>query len=88
MCVCVCVSVCVCVCVCVLKNCILYTILYTIITNTTHYIHHKHFKRDRHVDICERCFLCFGGMIILNHTLIIASKYVKKYFQSFANKIR
>ncbi len=42
-----------------LKNCVIITP-----TNTTHYIH-WHFKRDRHVDVCDRCFLCFGGMNIV-----------------------
>ncbi len=26
---------------------------YKTLTNTTHYILYKHFKRDRHVDVCE-----------------------------------
>ncbi len=43
----------------VLNNCAIKTP-----TNTTHYIHYKHFKRDRHVDVCERYFLCFGGLTI------------------------
>ncbi len=45
-------------------------------TNTTHYIHYKHFKRDRHVDVCEIYFLCFGGMIIFKSLLFIAYKCV------------
>ncbi len=39
-------------------------------TNTTHCIHYTHFKRDRHVDVCEICFLCFGGMIIFKSYLL------------------
>ncbi len=38
-------------------------------TNTTHFIHYKHFKRDKHVDVCEIYFLCFGGMIIFKSYL-------------------
>ncbi len=54
----------VCVCVCV-KEC--YTIYCTIYYNNKQIqliIQYKHFKSDRHLDICERCFLCLGGMII------------------------
>ncbi len=40
---------------------------------TQQLIYTKHFKRDRHVDVCEIHFLCFGGMNIvkLNHIYCI-----------------
>ncbi len=43
---------------CGVKNCAKITP-----TNTTNYIH-RHFKRDRDIDVCERGFLYFGGMHI------------------------
>ncbi len=54
----------------VLNNCAIKTP-----TNTTHYIHYKHFKRDRHVDVCERYFLCFGGLTIF-YIIFIALKCI------------